>query len=170
MRLKQYQLGDLLRLEYGKPLPASRRFEHGKVPVMGANGIKAWTDEPYWQTPSIIIGRKGSAGELNIIDEPFWPLDVTYFVTHDESATDLIFLFTLLKSLNLPSLARGVKPGINRNDVYALEVSVPELADQQTVARSLGSISHVRQALLAQLALVQELEDSYTARALLGQG
>lgn len=169
MHLERHLVGDLLRLEYGKPLPAARRLNHGEVPVMGANGIKAWTDEPYWQKPSIVVGRKGSAGELNLISEPFWPLDVTYFVTHDANVTDLAFLFTLLKSLNLPSLARGVKPGINRNDVYSLEVFVPELADQQRISQTLKSIERLKDSLVGQLALLQELEDSYSARALAGE-
>jgi type I restriction enzyme S subunit len=35
--------------------------------------------------------------------------------------------------LNLPKLAKGVKPGINRNDVYNLEINVPPLPEQQRI-------------------------------------
>ena len=40
-------------------------------------------------------------------------------------------MYYLLKTLNLPQLARGVKPGINRNEVYSIEVCVPEFISEQ---------------------------------------
>jgi type I restriction enzyme S subunit len=83
--------------------------------------------------PSIVIGRKGSAGEITLVQEPFWPLDVTYYAAFDASKFSLRFLYYLLKSLDLPALARGVKPGINRNDVYRIEAPTPPLPEQQRI-------------------------------------
>ena len=111
------RLGDVLKLEYGKPLPKEDRDENGAYPAYGANGIKCRTNQIYRDRPSIIVGRKGSAGEINLTEEKFWPLDVTYFVDFDENQYDLMFLYYCLLSLKLQSLAKGVKPGINRNDV-----------------------------------------------------
>ena len=82
--------------------------------------------------PSIIVGRKGSAGALCYTTEPFWPLDVTYYVTLKDQ-TDLRFVWYLLKFLNLPRLARGTKPGINRNEVYALPVLIPSKEEQERI-------------------------------------
>ena len=91
------------------------------------------SDKFYFDKPSIIVGRKGSAGELNLTADKFWPLDVTYFVTFDESLYDLRFLYYLLTTLDLPSLAKGVKPGINRNEVYSKVAKVPPLTEQQRI-------------------------------------
>ena len=33
----------------------------------------------------------------------------------------------------MPALAKGVKPGINRNEVYSIPVSVPELQEQRRI-------------------------------------
>ncbi|QOC22891.1 restriction endonuclease subunit S [Wenzhouxiangella sp. AB-CW3] len=74
-------LGDVLKLEYGKPLPKEKRKNQGKYPVFGANGVKCFTDVPFHAKSSIIVGRKGTAGAVNLVDGGFWPLDVTYFVT-----------------------------------------------------------------------------------------
>ncbi len=74
-------LGELIRLEYGKPLSDEKRKADGKYPVYGANGEKHRTDEYFHDKPSIIVGRKGSAGEINLTERKFWPLDVTYFVS-----------------------------------------------------------------------------------------
>lgn len=127
------KLGEIISLEYGKPLPNDRRDENGIYPAYGANGVKCRTNDSFWDTPSIIIGRKGSAGELNLVDAGFWPLDVTYYVTFDHEKCDLKFFYYMLSRLNLPSLAKGVKPGINRNDVYAIEQFIPPLPEQKHI-------------------------------------
>jgi len=127
------KLGEVLKLEYGKPLDKNKRKLNGKYPVYGANGEKDRSDEYYYDKPSIIVGRKGSAGEINLTEEKFWPLDVTYFVTFDNKKYDLYFIYHLLSELNLPSLAKGVKPGINRNEVYSINVRLPPLSEQKRI-------------------------------------
>lgn len=127
------KLGEVITLEYGKPLLPDQRKSDGKYPVYGANGIKDRTDGYFYDKPSIIIGRKGSAGEINLTEEKFWPLDVTYYVVYDQKKYDRKFLFYLLRNLQLQKLAKGVKPGINRNDVYAIKVDIPPLPEQQRI-------------------------------------
>jgi type I restriction enzyme S subunit len=130
---KERTVGKVLQLEYGKPLDKVDRKPDGRYPVYGANGEKNRTDKFYCGKPSIIVGRKGSAGEINLTEPKFWPLDVTYFVTFDERQHDLRFLYYLLQTLDLPSLAKGVKPGINRNEVYSQVTKVPPLPEQQRI-------------------------------------
>ena len=132
-RWQTKRLGELIKLQYGKPLPDEKRKADGKYPVYGANGEKDRTDEFYFDKPTIIVGRKGSAGEINLTEERFWPLDVTYFVEFDEKELSLKFLYNLLDILDLPKLAKGVKPGINRNEVYSIGVKVPPLPEQQCI-------------------------------------
>jgi type I restriction enzyme S subunit len=126
-------LGEIITLAYGRPLDAKDRDENGAIPVYGANGVKARSKRSLVEGPSIIVGRKGSAGELNFCSGPFWPLDVTYYVEHDVKETDLRFLYFLLSLLDLPRLAKGVKPGINRNEVYGLTTQVPPLEEQKRI-------------------------------------
>ncbi|MFM8443409.1 MAG: restriction endonuclease subunit S [Methylococcus sp.] len=126
-------VGEILQLEYGKPLDAADRVSNGRYPVYGANGEIGRTNKFYYSKPSIIVGRKGSAGEINLSEEKFWPLDVTYFVTLDEQRYDLCFVFYLLAALDIPKLAKGVKPGINRNEVYAQVAKVPPLPEQHRI-------------------------------------
>ena len=128
------RLGEAIKLEYGKPLPNDRRSADGQFPVYGANGIKCFTNDAYCDYPSIVVGRKGSAGEINLTTGGFWPLDVTYFVAFDAGQYDLKFVYYLLSQLNLPSMAKGVKPGLNRNDVYAIESSFPPVPEQKRIS------------------------------------
>lgn len=134
-------LGDCVELAYGRPLPKSKRHESGNVPVYGANGVIAYTDAPLYDSPSIIVGRKGSAGALQYSEGSSWALDVAYYVKADQSICNLRYLYYFLMSQNLTALATGVKPGINRNHVYALEMPLPLVDEQQRIAGLLDRIT-----------------------------
>ena len=125
------KLSSVIKLEYGKGLEDNDRDLNGIYGAYGANGVKSKTNKFLYDKPSIVVGRKGSAGELTLVKEKFWALDVTYYVTHDTKKTDLNFLYYALKMLSIPSLAKGIKPGINRNDVYDLSIAVPNLSEQK---------------------------------------
>lgn len=133
-------VGQILQLEYGKPLDETNRKPKGRFPVYGANGEMDRTDKFYHDKPTIIVGRKGSAGEINLTEEKFWPLDVTYFVTFDEKQYDLQFLYYLLTTLELTKLAKGVKPGINRNEVYSKVTKVASLPEQRRIVGILDDV------------------------------
>ena len=127
------KLGEIIQLEYGKPLADSDRNQNGLYPAYGANGIKDRTDKFFKGEPSIIVGRKGSAGEITLTKDKYWPLDVTFFVEFDRAKYELQYLYFLLLTLNLPSMAKGVKPGINRNDVYDITVTTFAIEEQRRI-------------------------------------
>jgi type I restriction enzyme S subunit len=141
------RIGDLLEFEYGKGLPKSSIKESGNVPVYGANGIKRYYKDAYAKGPLIIVGRKGSAGAVNKVHEPCWPLDVTFFIQPSKHL-DFEFIFDLLKSLSLEKLAKGIKPGLNRNEVYNLPIGLPPINEQKRIVAKLYEL----------MALCDELE------------
>ena len=162
---KSHRLGDFLTLEYGKPLDKGDRKDDGLYPAYGANGVKCRSDKFYCENETIIVGRKGSAGELTLTEERFWPLDVTYFVKFDQSKYDLTFIYYLLSQLDLPSLATGVKPGINRNNVYSIGVRTPSIPEQQRIVaildQAFADIEKARANAEKNLKNARELFDSY---------
>ena len=162
---KKQSLGEFITLEYGKPLDKEDRKDDGLYPAYGANGIKARSDKYYSDTESIIVGRKGAAGELTKTEAKFWPLDVTYFVKFDALEYDLTFIYHLLSQLNLPDLATGVKPGINRNRVYEIQVKTPSLPEQQRIVaildQAFADIENARANAEQNLKNARELFDSY---------
>jgi type I restriction enzyme S subunit len=127
------KLGEIISLEYGKALPDGKRVQDGLYPAYGANGIKDRTNEYLVDCPTIVVGRKGSAGEIKLTEGKIWALDVTYYTVFDEKKLNIMFLYYLLSTLELTKLAKGVKPGINRNDVYAIDVAFPPLPEQQRI-------------------------------------
>ncbi len=132
-------VASLLQFRYGKGKKASERLDEGPVPVFGSNGLVGYCETPLTEAPSIIVGRKGSAGALNLCDGPSWTTDVAYFVEAPHYF-DLRYLLIGLQMLNLGSIGKGVKPGLSRADVYDLPLSVPPLAEQHRIVAKVDEL------------------------------
>ncbi|MEI6545303.1 MAG: restriction endonuclease subunit S, partial [Methylococcales bacterium] len=136
---------EVCSLEYGASLPKEKRID-GTYPVVGSNGITGWHDQYLIEGPAIIVGRKGSAGEVTLIDKNCFPIDTTYYVKQtkpDES--DLTYLYWILKGLNLPELKNGAGiPGLNRSDVYnAYQIPLPPLEIQKEIVSEIEGYQKV---------------------------
>lgn len=129
----------LLAMEYGKALPPEERVESNGVPVYGSNGVIGYSRSPLTAKPAIIVGRKGSAGALNLADGPSWTTDVAYFVVAPPHF-DVRYLRLAMETLDLGGLARGVKPGLSRADAYALGLDVPPLAEQRRIVAKVDEL------------------------------
>jgi type I restriction enzyme S subunit len=136
---RRARIGAILDFQYGKGLKASERADEGPVPVFGSNGIVGFTDEALTVSPSIIVGRKGSAGALNLCDGPSWTTDVAYFVEVPSFFT-IRFLLNALAALDLDKLGKGVKPGLSRSDAYEQILCVPPLAEQRRIVAKVDEL------------------------------
>ena len=131
--------GKLLNIQYGKARPAKDRSDQGRVPVYGSNGIVGYCEEVLSEESAIIIGRKGSAGALNLCDGPSWTTDVAYFLI-PPAFFNIRFLLTVLETLGLGSLGKGVKPGLSRSEAYQLPIMVPPLAEQHRIVAKVDEL------------------------------
>lgn len=132
-------VGDAFTFEYGDSLPAPKRSETGEYPVYGSNGIVGTHDAYLTKEPAIIVGRKGSAGALNIADGPSWTTDVAYFVRPPKDL-DLRFTYYLFSTLCLDELGKGIKPGLSRKEAYALPIALPPLAEQKRIVAKVDEL------------------------------
>ncbi|TLD87170.1 restriction endonuclease subunit S [Helicobacter sp. MIT 03-1614] len=166
-------LGEVCEFVYGKALNQTKRKTNGKYPVYAANGIKDYSDEFMISENSIIVGRKGSVGSVVLTSSPCWVLDVAYYVNFDKEKYNLVFLYHLLKYLNLKQFARGVKPGISRSQIYELQVVMPPLATQNQIVQILESkfthLDNLAQFVNASLENLQKLKSSLLNQAFKGE-
>ncbi len=126
------ELKEVLSLEYGKSLPKRDRVD-GKYPVMGSNGISGYHNKYLIKGPSIIVGRKGSAGEVVWVEENCFPIDTTYYVKLKRN-DNLKFIFNILQKLELQKLRGGAGiPGLNREDAYTQKIFLPPLKIQEKI-------------------------------------
>lgn len=137
------RLGDEIELAYGKSLPADTR-RPGSVPVFGSNGQVGTHDAAAVEGPGIVVGRKGSVGEIAYASGPFWPIDTTYFVIN-RKGHHWRFLYHLLRHCDLTGLnSHSAVPGLNREDVYNLDAWVPDKPTQVRVAAALDQLERLQ--------------------------
>lgn len=134
-------LGDIVSLNYGKALTAKNRVA-GDIKVYSSAGHTGFHNKALVESDGIIVGRKGTIGTVNYARNSFYCIDTAYYITQKDCKFDLIWVFELLKQLNLAKLNEdSAVPGLNRNTVYSQRIVVPV---NQVVVRSsciLNSIS-----------------------------
>jgi len=136
------KLQDFLVLNYGMSLPTKDRVQ-GEFPVYGSNGIVGTHNEAFVKEHGIVIGRKGSAGQVHLSLGSFCPIDTTFYITaSDATKTDFHFLYFLLKNANVQGIQDlGSVPGLNRKMVYMTQVLLPlARREQQKIADCLNSL------------------------------
>lgn len=134
------KLGEVLSLNYGKSLPASTR-DGGDFAVFGSNGIVGRHSQAITEAPAIIVGRKGSFGEVHFSDAPCFPIDTTYYVDSFETL-NARFAFHLLRHLPLTEMNRASAiPGLNREDAYGLEITFPPLPEQGRIVAKVDGLT-----------------------------
>lgn len=137
-------VGDILELSYGRALKESDR-DGGDVPVVGSGGVVGGHSIGITDAPSIVVGRKGSIGSVTWIDGPAWPIDTAYFVKPKHDDLDRRWTFWMLKSLRMETMNKSAAvPGLNRDDVYRLEISLPPLPEQRRIAAILDHADTLR--------------------------
>lgn len=141
---ERVRLGQLIRLEYGKALPAKDR-EEGTFPVVGSAGIVGYHREPLVHGPTIVVGRKGTAGRVVSVPESCWPIDTTFFVVNaSEGKLTREYEHLLLLSSGLEDLvtATGV-PGLSRDRALEQTVLLPPTDEQRRIADLLSHVDKV---------------------------
>jgi type I restriction enzyme S subunit len=125
-------LGQVLPISYGKGLTKASR-ESGTYPVFGSSGQVGQHSKALTAKPSLIIGRKGSVGEVYHSNAPCWPIDTVYFAEESEGG-ELKYFEYLLRGLNLAKLDKSTAvPGLSRDDYNAVEVAVAPLDQQHRI-------------------------------------
>ena len=137
--MEKKNLGEEIELCYGKGLPKKNRIP-GPYPVFGSNGIVDSHNEFLVEGPGIIIGRKGSVGEVKFSKNDFWPINTTYYLkVKKKGSIDFWYYFLLTLKLNRMNSHSAV-PGLNRDIVYELKKKIPDEKEQTAIAKILSDL------------------------------
>jgi len=109
--------------------------------VYGSNGLVGSNVAALTNGPTVIVGRKGSAGRVHQSEIPCFPIDTTYYVD-DFEVLDFSFSAHLLNGLGLEKLNRATAvPGLNREEAYALAINIPPQAEQRRIVAKLDMLT-----------------------------
>ncbi len=132
-------LGDILTLQRGMDLPVQDRT-NGNYPVVASTGIVGFHTEGPVKGPGVVIGRSGSIGGGQFIDQDFWPLNTTLWVK-DFKGNDPRYCYYLLKSIDFKSMNAGSGvPTLNRNHLHPMAAVKAPLKAQKAIAGVLGDL------------------------------
>jgi len=162
------RLGEIIEMIYGDSLTKAQCIEGAVYPVFGSNGIVGYFNKYLTDKRTIVVGRKGSAGALNVCHIPSWTTDVAYYIEESEFL-DFDFTYYLLKSLKLEELGKGIKPGVNRNEAYNIPIPLPPLPEQKRIVaeieKHLAKTKQLKENIIANQQATEQLLKALLHRA-----
>lgn len=149
-------LAEIVDVHYGKALPEKNRESSGQVPVYGSSGAVGQHDFALTGGPSIVIGRKGAAGTVHLIDRPCWPIDTAYFL-QPPTGINIRWLAYFLGSQQLVRLDKSTAiPSLSRDDLYRELITVAPTDEQTRIVAKLEELLSDLDAGVAELKAAQK--------------
>jgi len=136
---KTYKLGEVAQLKRGYDLPSSLR-KKGKYQIISSAGVTDTHLEYKVEGPGVITGRYGTIGKVFYTESNFWPLNTSLYVK-DFKGNSQKFVYYLLHTIDWQSYStKSAVPGIDRNEVHQVKISIPPLKEQYAIASILSAI------------------------------
>jgi type I restriction enzyme, S subunit len=151
---KEDFLGNIATLQRGFDLPHRLR-KPGAVPIVTSSGMEDKHCDAKVRAPGVVTGRYGTIGNVFFVRDDFWPLNTTLYV-RDFHGNDPLFISYLLRTIDFRTHSgKSGVPGVNRNDLHEIKVSLPaDRIQQKVVAEALSDAD----------ALVESLEQLLTKK------
>jgi type I restriction enzyme S subunit len=165
---RQLSLGEVATLQRGYDLPHKER-KSGTVPVISSSGSIDTHNESRAAGPGVVTGRYGTIGEVFFVSEDFWPLNTTLFVK-DFKGNDPLFISFLLRTIDYHSYSgKSGVPGVNRNDLHEIGVSLPPLPEQRAIATALSDVDALIASLDRLIAKKRDIKQATMQQLLTGK-
>ncbi|WP_301421154.1 restriction endonuclease subunit S [Mammaliicoccus lentus] len=135
---KTIKLKDFVTLKRGYDLPHNKSRE-GNYPVITSTNIRGYHDEYKIDSPVVTVGRSGSIGKVQIVNEKAWPLNTTLYVK-DSKGNNINFIYYYLQTMGLEQFNSGAGvPTLNRNHIGLLKIKIPDIKQQEKIANVLST-------------------------------
>lgn len=154
------KLGDVVTIKNGKDY---KHLGKGNIPLYGSGGIMAYVDDFVYGTPTVLIPRKGSLGNLFYVDTPFWNVDTIFYTVIDTEQIIAKFLYYVLLNEHLEDLNKaGGVPSLTQSTLNKIKIPVPPLPIQEEIVRILDHFTELTASLQAELqAELQARQEQY---------
>lgn len=135
---KEIKFKDFITLQRGYDL-FKTEYRIGEYPIIGSTEIAGYHDTFKVLGPGLTVGRVGTIGNVQMIQNNFWPHQDCLFVK-DFKGNDLVYVYYVLKALPLSHLdAGGAVPALNRNHLDHIKIFLPPIPTQQRIASILSA-------------------------------
>ena len=156
-------LGEVCNLYQPKTIATSCLDSNGKYLVYGANGVIGKYNEYNHKFPEVLITCRGATcGTINI-SKPFSWINGNAMVVHpkEENLLDFAFLGKAVSAIDYSKVITGAaQPQITRANLQKVQIVIPTLVEQQTVASELDAVQEMIDGYKAQIADLDALAQS----------
>jgi type I restriction enzyme S subunit len=131
----KYKWGELISLEYGKPVKDKAKLD-GKYPVYETNGQIGTSDlPPLCDHASFVLGRKGAYRGVHYSDSAFSVIDTAFYAENlRPEILDLKWAYYKFLTYDINSMDSGSAiPSTDRYAIYAIEVELPDIDAQKKI-------------------------------------
>ena len=138
----KYKWGDLISLEYGKPVKDKAKTD-GKYPVYGTNGQIGTSDlPPLCNHASFILGRKGAYRGVHYSATPFSVIDTAFYAENlQPELLNIEWAYYKFLTYDINGMDSGSAiPSTDRYEIYAIEIDLPDYNSQKRVVTLLRSL------------------------------
>ena len=129
----------LVSMQSGDAIGSEAIADTGEYPVYGGNGLRGYTNDFTHEGEHILIGRQGAlCGNVNYATGKFWATEHAIVASpRREFVTK--WLGETLRAMNLNQHSQSAaQPGIAVEVVANLDIAVPPISEQRTIARKLA--------------------------------
>ena len=153
------KLGDVCDIICGQDYK-SVQDDNGPYPIYGTGGVMGYASQYRCPANSIIIGRKGSINNPLFVEEPFWNVDTAFGMVPNPHFLTPKYFFYFCRNYDFTQHDVAVTiPSLRRIDLVKIQVTVPPLALQQSIAEKIQSIEKQKETIRASIADTQKLLD-----------
>ena len=133
MTYKEYKLGDIVKIRYGKNQKAVE-CSNSDIPILGTGGIMGCAIKPLYSKPSVLIGRKGSISKVQYIDKPFWTVDTLFYTEVNEDITYPKYLYYVLSMKDLKTYDEGTSiPSLRTETLNKISIKIVSKEHQKQI-------------------------------------
>ena len=135
---KEYKLGDVLTIKYGKD---HKQLADGDIPIYGSGGIMRYGERSLYDGPSILIPRKGSLNNIMYSGKPFWTVDTMFWTIINEEIANPLFVYYSICKKDFASLNVGsAVPSLTVPVIEDVDILLPSKFTQDKIVSILKSL------------------------------
>ncbi len=134
------RLGDVANLYQPKTITKKEMTDDGEYPVYGANGVIGNFHSYNHEEPQLVIGCRGSCGEVNVTHGKCWITGNAMVIQPNEAVLkEYLRYFLLQRHITSAVISGTAQPQITRKSLAPIELPLPPLAEQQRIVAKLDA-------------------------------
>lgn len=155
MKWENKKFIDFIQLQRGHDL-TREQFIDGPYPVVSSTSIMGYHNQYKADGPGVVIGRSGTLGKAQYINDDYWPHNTALYVK-DYKGNYPRFVYYFLMNFSTDKHGGGsAVPTLNRNTLSSISIKVPDFTTQKRIADILSAYDDLIDNNQKQIKLLEE--------------